>query len=143
MLQAEGVSDVPSVAVKKLQSPALQSGRGRRGAHEPARGGGVMKTGRPEMPQQQPDAAPRLGGKLNPPRPDARQPRHRRDHRPHPFARQRLGHRPDQILSRRVGGSGTQQHEPVQRKAHGGQRRGIEFTRRVAPDEGGGGTGVK
>ena len=137
MLQTEGLSDVPSVAVKKLDGPALNRSRSRRGPNKPSRGGGVLGTLTPGMPQKNADASAALGGKLKPSGFDPRKFVQRRHHRADSLAAQTFARRPDQVFG--IGGFGLQQKEPIQRKPMGGQRRRIKLSSRIAPDNGAGG----
>src|SRR5436305_11653489 len=74
VLQDDGLSDASSVTVKKLDLPTLNGSLAGRRPHQPAGGGGVLRGQFARRPQQQPDPPAALGGQLQPPRREPRQP---------------------------------------------------------------------
>src|SRR5947207_3973606 len=68
-LQEDGLTDSPSMAVKELDLPALNSRLARRGRDEPSRGGGVDRYAAAEVrTEQDSHRAAALGGELESPR---------------------------------------------------------------------------
>ena len=72
MLQDDGLSDAPSVAVKKLDRPALNGSLAWVGRDFPSRRGGVYVVAATGLAQQDPDRSAMLRRELQPPRFDAR-----------------------------------------------------------------------
>src|SRR3954464_10760065 len=78
-LQEDGLSDAPSVAVKKLDRPALNGSLAGMRCDEPARGGGVNGVAATFGAQEDPDGPPAYGRELKSPRIDPRETLRRRD----------------------------------------------------------------
>ena len=134
-LQKDGLSDSPSVAVKKLDRPALNGSLAGVRFDEPSRGGGVdgiaSPVPSPAGTKEDSDRSAGLGGELKTPRFDARETIEIRDNRPDAGAAQAFGDGPDLVFRR----SGMEKVELGEIEAEGGESGGIKLDVRVGPDE--------
>lgn len=129
-LQRDGFCETSSVTVKELEGPALDRSFPRGGLDEPACGGGVDAGSLAGGAEEDAGGATGLGGQLQPPGLDPRQPGDRRDYRAHPPAPQAFGDRP-----RLVGQARAQEIQPLQGHAVRRQSGRIKLAIGIAPDD--------
>ena len=132
MLQDDGLANTSSMTVNQLHVPALNNALAAHRRDEPSGGGGISGSVTIERAEQDARAAPALGGELQPPRLDPRQPLDRRHRRAHPPATQAFDDRPDLVRRR----ARMKHVKPIERDSHRRDGRGVELRARIAPDDG-------